>query len=75
MRTCWNWQTGMTKDHVPPGRSGSSPVVRRRYPESEKIPVFFYFVPLDFLFSFLYYLRAEKERKYEQVGSSIQKDD
>ena len=29
MRKCWNWQTGMTKDHVVPDREGSSPFFRR----------------------------------------------
>ena len=28
MRECWNWQTGMTKDHVLVGRAGSSPAFR-----------------------------------------------
>ena len=28
MRKCWNWQTGMTKDHVVPDREGSSPFFR-----------------------------------------------
>ena len=27
-RSCWNWQTGMTKDHVLVGRVGSSPILR-----------------------------------------------
>ena len=31
MRMCWNWQTGMTKDHVLVGRAGSSPAIRRMY--------------------------------------------
>ena len=29
MRSCWNWQTGMTKDHVSQRRVGSSPILRR----------------------------------------------
>ncbi len=28
MRSCWNWQTGMTKDHVSLRRVGSSPILR-----------------------------------------------
>ena len=28
MRECWNWQTGMTKDHVSVRRAGSSPAFR-----------------------------------------------
>ena len=28
MRECWNWQTGMTKDHVSDRRAGSSPAFR-----------------------------------------------
>ncbi len=28
MRKCWNWQTGMTKDHVSVGSEGSSPFSR-----------------------------------------------
>ena len=28
MRKCWNWQTGMTKDHVSDRRVGSSPIFR-----------------------------------------------
>ena len=28
MRKCWNWQTGMTKDHVLPESEGSSPFFR-----------------------------------------------
>lgn len=28
MRECWNWQTGMTKDHVSVGSEGSSPFSR-----------------------------------------------
>ena len=28
MRGCWNWQTGMTKDHVIDDREGSSPFPR-----------------------------------------------
>ena len=28
MRECWNWQTGMTKDHVSVGSVGSSPISR-----------------------------------------------
>ena len=31
MRKCWNWQTGMTKDHVVPDREGSSPFFRIAY--------------------------------------------
>ena len=31
MRKCWNWQTGMTKDHVVPDREGSSPFFRITY--------------------------------------------
>lgn len=31
MRSCWNWQTGMTKDHVLVGRVGSSPILRMSY--------------------------------------------
>ena len=27
-RKCWNWQTGMTKDHVIDDREGSSPFFR-----------------------------------------------
>lgn len=30
MRSCWNWQTGMTKDHVLVGRVGSSPILRMK---------------------------------------------
>ena len=29
-RKCWNWQTGMTKDHVIDDREGSSPFFRRK---------------------------------------------
>ena len=32
-RKCWNWQTGMTKDHVYQVREGSSPFFRRITPE------------------------------------------
>ena len=28
MRKCWNWQTGMTKDHVRLASEGSSPFFR-----------------------------------------------
>ena len=29
-RECWNWQTGMTKDHVVYDREGSSPFSRTK---------------------------------------------
>ena len=35
MRKCWNWQTGMTKDHVVPDREGSSPFFRIIFKPSE----------------------------------------
>ena len=35
MRSCWNWQTGMTKDHVLVGRVGSSPILRTQWREAE----------------------------------------
>ena len=28
LRECWNWQTGMTKDHVRLASVGSSPISR-----------------------------------------------
>ena len=31
MRKCWNWQTGMTKDHVHQVSEGSSPFFRTIY--------------------------------------------
>ena len=34
MRECWNWQTGMTKDHVSVGSEGSSPFSRTQRKES-----------------------------------------
>lgn len=41
MRKCWNWQTGMTKDHVVPDREGSSPFFRiaykTRYPKGFRV--------------------------------------
>lgn len=38
MRKCWNWQTGMTKDHVVPDREGSSPFFRIIYLEGRDVP-------------------------------------
>ncbi len=35
MRKCWNWQTGMTKDHVVLHREGSSPFFRSGWRENE----------------------------------------
>lgn len=35
MRSCWNWQTGMTKDHVSQRRVGSSPILRTQWREAE----------------------------------------
>lgn len=35
MRSCWNWQTGMTKDHVSLRRVGSSPILRSVRCEAE----------------------------------------
>ena len=37
MRKCWNWQTGMTKDHVTIGREGSSPFFRMNHGSSERM--------------------------------------
>lgn len=44
MRSCWNWQTGMTKDHVLVGRVGSSPILRMTSERftAERLWIFFF---------------------------------
>ena len=41
MRECWNWQTGMTKDHVSVGSEGSSPFSRMMDRIAERLSGFF----------------------------------
>ncbi len=51
MRKCWNWQTGMTKDHVVLHREGSSPFFRIGKRETER---------RQFWFRAVFYVRTDK---------------
>lgn len=51
MRKCWNWQTGMTKDHVVLHREGSSPFFRIGKRETER---------RQFWFRAVFYIRPDK---------------
>ena len=41
MRECWNWQTGMTKDHVSKGVGVQVPSLAPKIQDTIRYPVFF----------------------------------
>ena len=58
MRECWNWQTGMTKDHVSVGSEGSSPFSRIIFMNNKSDGLVF------FMFFFLLYLKKDEGEMY-----------
>ena len=75
MRECWNWQTGMTKDHVLVGRAGSSPAFRIELKTLESKPIqgFFFFV--IFLSAFILLVRILKiNNNQEKRMNKFQKE-
>ena len=64
MRSCWNWQTGMTKDHVVLHREGSSTFFRTDKTHCKAVS--FFYANLLMLHEELYIINNEK--KYVKIS-------